>query len=437
MANLPPQLQNAAQKLQEHLPVVQSALRQTGEAVGPLWQQLRKAAVEVSKKLAQAGPNTTLGNTFRHLCFVGLNKSEMLMGGEQQSAFSDNWHDLVNDNLKRHMALMFFAPRGLDGNPVNPYLFLTGEGKPEDPESVDPNALALAYQTLGGMALIDLCRLTPSPPNTVNILLVADTLFHWDVKDNYVLPTTATGWVRDVEQVLRSYPRTTRANLYTQWDTEVLPPSERISVHKLREFPLDPATWLNQPTVQEKYGNHMLVVGVALAVLTYAGLWMKEKTLGELTDRLHVVEQQIPRGGQFSDLERAIAEQEKMWQRRDLFGLVVKDAARAIQQADMQIADFEVRVSEPQNPPTSYLITITGKPGVYQGWLQEEPIARAVLLNSAVMDAMRKPPTPNAFKLEGLVIASSLAKQYKQVAPKPMLTGKSVSVTAPEEEGGQ
>src|SRR5690606_13401693 len=90
---------------------------------------------------------------------------------------------------------------------------------------IDPTVLSLAEQTVGPMALLDLCRISPATPNTVNMLLVADTLFHWDVKDNYVLPTTPTGWVRDVEQVLKSYPRTTRAHLYTQWETDILPPS--------------------------------------------------------------------------------------------------------------------------------------------------------------------------------------------------------------------
>lgn len=425
---------------EHHLPQLQSnaskSLHGAKEFLGPLWIELRTILTGASKKLAKSGSSANLGGSFRNLCFVGLNRSELLLSGETQSIFNDNWNDLAGDNLKRNTALMFFAPRGLDGQPVNPYLFLVGEGTSDESDYTDPNAVALAQQAVGPMALLDLCRISPTAPNTVNMLLVADTLFHWDVKDNYVFPTSATSWVRDMEQILKTYPRTTRAHLYTQWDTDLLPPSDRITIHRLREFPLDDNAWLNKPTLQERYGSHMMVIGVAVAIAVYGALWMQGTKLQAVTDQLNVVQQQIPRGGQFSDLERAISEQEKMWNKRDLFGVVVKDTARAIQHTGMKVTSFEVRVDEPENPPVQYVVTIDAQPDAYQGWLQQEPIARTLLLNSAVLDAIRKPATPNGFKLEGLVNAAELAREYKpfaslvKVAPQAS-SATTVSGTAP------
>jgi hypothetical protein len=427
---LPGGLQN---HLNANLPGYQTtannALRGATEFLGPLWQELRTVLASTSKKLAKAGPSATVGSTFRHLCFVGLNRSELLLQGESQSVFNDSWADLAGDNLKRHTALLFFAPRGLDGKPVNPYLFLVGEGIPDEEDMVDPNAVALAEQAVGPMALIDLCRLAPTAPNTINLLLVADTLFHWDVKDNYVLPTTPTSWVRDLEQVLKSYPRTTRAHLYTQWETDILPPSDRIAVHGLRELPLDDETWLNKPTLQERYGNHMFVTGIALAAAVWAGLWMQSSSLRELTDQVNMIEQQIPRGGQFSDLERGITEQEKMWQKRDLFALVTKDTARAIQKSGIKVNSFEVRIAEIDKPPVTYVVTIDAKSDAYQGWLQQEPIARSLILNSAVLDAVRKPPTTTGFKLEGIVNAADLARDFKPFASQLKAAPKEASPT--------
>lgn len=431
---LPPNLQ---QNLPQYQSAAQSTLKGAQEFLGPLWNELRVVMASVSKQLAKSGPSATVGNTFRHLCFVGLNKSELLLAGESQSVFNDSWSDLATDNIKRHTGLMFFAPRGLDGKPVNPYIFLVGENVPDDAEMVDPNMVSLAEQAVGPLALLDLCRISPASPNTMNMLLVADTLFHWDIKDNYVLPTTPTSWVRDVEQVLKSYPRTTRAHLYTQWETDLLPPSDRITVHQLREFPLDDGTWLNKPTLQERYGNHMMVLGIILAGLTYAGLWYQSSQLQELSDQLNTIEQQIPRGGQFSDMERGIAEQEKMWQKRDLFGLVVKDTARAIQKSGLKAQSFEVRVAEPENPPQTYVVNIDVKPDAYQGWLQQEPIARALILNSAVLDAVRKPPTTNGFKLEGLVDANQLARDYKPLASQLKVMPKSATTSPTEPAKGE
>ncbi|PZP38483.1 MAG: hypothetical protein DI585_07250 [Pseudomonas fluorescens] len=425
---LPGSLQD---RIDANMPAAQKLLESTKEFLGPLWAELRILTQGAAKKLAASAPTATVGGTFRHLCFVGLNRAELLLSGETQPVFNDSWADLAGDNIKRHTALLFFAPRGLDGKPVNPYLFLAGEGVPDEEDMADPNAVALAQQAVGPLALLDLCRLSPSAPNTVNILVVADTLFHWDVKDNYVLPTTPTSWVRDVEQVLKSYPRTTRANIYTQWETDLLPPNERVSVHNLREFPLDDNTWLNKPTLQERYGNHMLFIGLLLAGLTYAGLWYQGQELSDLSDQLNMIEQQIPRGGQFSDLERAITEQEKMWQKRELFSLVVKDIARSIQNSGLQASSFEIRTPEPETPPSQYVVTIDAKSDVYQGWLQQEPIARALILNSATLDAIRKPPTSSGFKLEAIVNANTLAREFKPFASQLNKTALQSSPTAP------
>ena len=415
---LPPEMkakvkEGITKAVQENLPIVKEFAHQFMQLMGPIWQELREMTAQFTQKLAAPGSTNSIGSQFRHLCFVGLNKVEMLLAGENQSMFGESWQDLVNDGLKRHLALAFFAPRGLDGKPVDPYMFLTGEGTTES-GMADPATVAIAQQSLGPTALLDLCRTGPASPNTINMLLVADTLFHWDVKDNYVLPTTPTSWVRDVEQILKSYPRTTKAHLYTQWDTELLPPNDRLTIHRLREFPLDPATWLNEPTLQEKYGTHMLAIGIIVAIFTYIGITLQERQLSTITDKLNMVEQQIPRGGQFSDLERAITEQERMFAKRQLFPLITKDTARTIQYSNMRIKSFEDKVADTQNPPRDYLVTITAVPGVYQGWLQEEPIARNIVLNSALVEAIRKPPsTGSDFQLEGLINADSLARQYR------------------------
>ena len=425
-------------RMEENLPGIQRTLREVShgakEFLGPLWAEARIVFAGVSRKLASSAVTHSIGSTFRHICFVGLNKSELLLQGEVQPVFNDSWADQISDNMKRHTALLFFAPRGLDGKPVNPYLFLMGEGVPDEEDMVDPNAVALAEQQVGPVALLDLCRISKSEPNTVNMLLVADTLFHWDVKDNYVLPTSPTSWTRDVEQVMKTYPRTTRANLYTQWDTDLLPPSDRITVRHVRDMPLDDNTWLNKPTLQERYGSHALFAGIIVAILTYVGLWYQGQQLQDLSDQLSMIEQQIPRGGQFSDLERAITEQERMWRKRELFPLVVKDTARAIQKSGMQIKQFKVEVPGSDQPPRTYMVEVEAKSDVYQGWLQQEPIARSLILNSAVMDAIRKPATTMGFKLEGLVDANALEREYRPFASKVNKAALQASPTTPKPE---
>lgn len=394
-------------------PAARDTLAKLAAEAGPLLVRAGKGL----SLLMHAGRLPTLGDTFRHLCVVGLNRSELLLAGENTPVFSDSWKNLADDNLRRGLALVFFAPRTLEGKPVNPYLFLTQEAAGDGSAEVADN-LPLAEQEMAGMSLLDFCRMTPAAPNTVSMLLAADVLFHWDVHDNYVLPTTTTGWLRDVEQVMKGYPRTTRAVIYTNWDTDILPPSERIVVRPLRELALDDETWLNKPTFQQKYGNHVLALALLAATATWFGLHMQGNAIDDVNEQLRMIEQQIPSEGRFADLARAVAEQDKTMQKRDLFYLTVKDTARAVEQAGMKVASFEVKVPDPNTPPQEYVVTIEAQKGVYEGWLQEEPVARDVLTNSALMVAVRKPPG-TTYKLEGLVPLAPAWKDY-QALKRPL-----------------
>lgn len=422
---IPPHLQ---QQLLESTSTIRHA---TVEAFRPL---VHLASRHLSQALARRN-TTAIGSVFRNLCFVGLNRTELLFGGETQGVFGDSWQELVDESMKRHMALIFFAPRGLDGEPVNPYLFLAGEQLGSDgSDAIDPASYALAQQFIGNVPLIDLCRMSPAAPNTLNILVAADTLFHWDVKDNYVLPTTPASWARDVDRILKEYPRTTQAIIYTQWDADLIPTSDRITVRSLRDLPLDPNTWINKPTVQEAYGNHVLILGLIMAALATMVIYWRQQSIDELNEQLRVIEQQIPRGGRFGDMERAVREQEKMMQKRELFYLAVKDTAQTLDTSRMKAENFEIRVPDVQAVPDQYLVTIEAAKDAYSGWLQEEPIAKAVLANSVMLDGVRKPPA-SSFKIEGLINLDRVWKDYAALAK-----GKSVlnrSTAAQPATGGQ
>lgn len=408
-----------------------------------VWPQVEEILAKVRQSRRKDGtPDATpLAASFRHILVVGLNRSELNPQGETTPIFNDNWQDLLSEHMRRHLAMVFFAPRGLDGDPVNPYLFLTGAlSDSMDSMAVQNTSVEMAEQALNGVGLLDFCRVSPAMPNTLNIILAADVLFHWDVKDSYVLPTSPTTWVRDLEQVMRTYPRTTRAHIYTSWDTEILPPSERVKVHPLRDLPLDDQAWLNQPTFQEKYGSHMMFAAITLAVLTFGGLYMKQRAINDLNEQLRMIEQQIPGEGRLSELERGITEQERMQKMREVFFLTVKDSARAISRAGMKTSSFEVRNPDPATPPKQLLVTFEAEKDAYSGWLEEEPIARGVLVNSALLTAVRKLPG-TGYKLEGLVNLEPALRDYRKAMPQGGgLTAGQVAGTSPttvmqQEEG--
>jgi len=425
---LSPQQQQQVMQLRQQLAMHWENIRQF---LDPLWQEFGPQitgwvaqAKRVMRSKSQVGDGPCLGDQFRHILVVGLNKAEVLLQGEATPAFSDTWVEMLDDTMKKHLGLVFFAPRDLEGRPVDPLSFLLSEN-----EGIEtPAAASLLLQ---GVALLDFCRLPPAAPNTVNILVAADCLFHWDAKDNYVSPLNSNNWNRDVEQVLRGYPRTTRAHIYTNWDVSILTPAERVKTHSLRDLPLARGVWLNEPTFQERYGSHMLVLGLGFAILMGLGLWWQGRSLQAVTDQLDMVQQQIPRGGQFSDLERAVTEQEKMFTRRPLFALAVKDAQRAVMQSGLQVTQLEVKAPDANAIPESYLLTLTMPDKAYSGWLQQEPAARNLILNSALLHAIRKTPSATGFKLEGLMMLAPWLREYNRLkAQLPSSVAPTLEVSA-------
>lgn len=369
------------------------------------------------ESLVPSGLKPTIGNKFKDICFVGLNRVEYLSHRENENYYGDNWQDLTDEQSRKNLTLAFFAPRQLDGSPVNPYVFLSGEDNPDDEDGA-----MLAEQSMADMPLLDMCRMAPAEPNTVNIIIAADIIFHWDISDNYILPTTQFSWQRDVQELLKTYPKSTTVNIYSDLVKDKPHELSHAHFHPLRELPLDEHTWLNMPTFQEKYGTALLVAACAFAALTFGLLELKQGTIRNLNQNIQMVQQQIPRESSFAGLSQAIAEQEKFMRYRPLFPLLIEDVATTITHSKMDYENFEIKNPQPLEPADNFIATIEAKRDAYEGWLEEEPVAKDILANSATISAIRKPPG-NTFRLEGLIELPKLWKEYrklqKNTAKKP------------------
>lgn len=353
-------------------------------------------------------PTITLGSKFKNICFIGLNRVEFMPDKTEDAIFGDTWQDVTDEQTRKKLCLAFFAPRELDGEPVNPFAFLAGE------EADDEDAGAMMRQAVEHMPLLDLCRMAPATVNTVNILVVADVIYHWDVNDNYVQPTTQYSWGRDIKQILKAYARNIDVNIYTNWPTDQMAEVPKGTMHPVRSLPLDPEVWINMPTFQEQWGTHVLVASLLLACGVYGVLYLQQQKIDKISEQIRIVQQQIPRESRFASMAQAINEQEKHMQPRALFPYIVKDMGHAIHGAQMKIENLEVKNPRPQDPPENLLVTIEAEKDAYQGWLEEEPVAKALLLNSATLKAIRKPPG-NTFKLEGLIDLSNTLRTFQEV----------------------
>jgi len=371
-------------------------------------EQKKNGEVKGLAAVASRMAGTHLSSRFKGVCVVGLNKTELMTDKNEPSLFGDHWQDMIDDASRRNTALLFFAPRDLSGSPVNPYLFLAGD----DVDIDDAEEEALFMQNVGTLALFDFCRLPPVNNNEVGIILAADMLFHWDSEDNYIIPTSAASWPNDIKRITKGYRKNTHITLYTHWNTDVFAdPPINLNFRPLQDAPLVEQTWVNQPTFQEKHGTRVLLLSILFALLCAGGLFVQRQGLTQLDEEIGIVEQQIPREGKYIRLARPIREQEAQMRYRHLFPLLVQDVARTIQKSEMKVDNFEVRNPKPQDAPRQMIATIEAERAAYQGWLQEEPVAKAILTNSATFTALRKPPG-NSFKLEGLIDLTRINKEF-------------------------
>lgn len=359
--------------------------------------------------------NNIIGAKFKNICFIGLNRVEYYPEKTTEAIFADTWQDVTDEHSRRHLALMFFSPRNLDGHPVNPYIYLSNANSTstgsEDDE--DEASVAAGQQELGNIPLVDLCRVQRGEPNTVNVLIVADLIFHWDINDSYIMPTTQSTCGRDLKQILMNYPRNATVNVYTNWPAEKF---EGLNINRVdvRDMPLQPETWINMPTFQEKYGIYVLGFSILLAGLTYYYLHTQGQQVIALRKQIAAVENQMPQNANLQDIYNNFQQQKLNLLYRDLMPVVFKDIALAIRNSGMQSAQFEISNANPNAPLEHVLAKVVSRPDVYRGWLQEEPIAKALLLHSNTLSALRKPPgNASQLTLEGMVLLDEVRANYQ------------------------
>lgn len=341
--------------------------------------------------------NFELGQKFKNLCFLGLNRVEYFPENSDESIFADTWQDVTDEQSRRNLAILFFAPRDLDGEPIDPYIFLT-----DTDDDADEQSVLIAQQAFGDIPLIDMCRMRSENANEVHILVTADIIFHWDSNDSYVQPTSPVSWVRDIQQILKTYPRTTERFLYTSWENNRIN-ELGVKMRPVQELNISEDAWVNMPSFQEKFGFAVMFTSIIIAVMTYILIFLQGSDIDDLSQKIRTVDLETPSGKNYLELNRAITEQQQFMRYRNLISFVTTDVANAIQRSGMKIANFEVKTPDPQEPSDILLVTIKSQKDAYKGWLEEEPISKALLGQSVTMSAIRRPPGGNQFTVEGLV----------------------------------
>lgn len=340
---------------------------------------------------------------FRNICFVGLNRVE-LHPAEGDALFAENWLDITDEHARKNLMLAFFAPHDLNGDPVDPAEVLLGNLVEEEGYQ--------ALQQLKGISLFDMCRGQRAAPNEVNVLIVADVIYHWDASDNYIQPTSPDSWAQDLQHLLKYYPRTTVKNVYTDWDTAMARDLDGVNFFPVKEMPLDATMWVNRPSLQDKYGTYFLILGILCALGAFGANHMAGSSLD-------VVENQI-RGlamhgdsSNLRDIQQKIVNIDKFMRYRSLFSLAFKDVGSAIHDARFKVKTFTLQTPTTDNrtAPEDLIVDIDAYHNNYPNYDTQEPAAKEILSHSISMVAIRKPSgnAPDLFSLEGLIPLDRLA----------------------------
>ena len=340
-------------------------------------------------------------NKFKNRCFVGLNRVEYYPESGEM-LFADNWKDVTDDQSRRNLMLGYFAPRDIDGADVDPATALSPNDHEED-------QMILMHHGRN-ISLFDFCRASKTAPNTMNVMIVADIIFHWDMVDSYIQPTSEETWIKDLQQVFKAYPKSTKKNVYTNWENEKKAELEA-DFMPLDQLPLDTNMWLNKPTIQERFGTPVLLLGMAIAGGMYFLIDTQEGEIADIRRRAAIERQASGFGEDFRQIMTQVQEQEQeqFMRYRYLYSTILKDIAMAVQKSGFEVNDFKVENPTPNAPSDVALVTIASKPKAYRGYQEKEPIARELVKQSVTLHEIRKPPMDReSLTLEGLVLLDEL-----------------------------
>ena len=369
-----------------------------------------------------------VGNKFKNLCFLGLNRVEYFPEQSEESIFADTWQDVTDEHSRRSLALLFFAPRDLDGDPVDPYIFLTESDEEEDEQSI-----LIAQQAFGDIPLIDMCRMRSKDPNEVHILVTADIIFHWDSKDSYVQPTSPVSWVRDLQNILKTYPRTTERYIYTNWENARIN-ELGATLRPVSELEIDEDAWVNMPSFQEKHGFAVMFISIVAAFIAYFVIFLQGSEIDKLSSKIRAVDLETPSGKSYLELNRAISSQQKFMRYRGLMPFITRDVANAIQRSGMKIHSFQIKSPDSQEASEILIVNIKAQKDAYKGWLEEEPISKALLGQSVTMSAIRRPPGGNQFSIEGIVELEPISQMLAEYQEDVKRAGQQTISAATKEE---
>lgn len=331
------------------------------------------------------------------MCIVGLNKSEITAPG-MDSLFADNWQEVTDETSRKNMVLGFFAARNYDGSAGDPLLSIAGKYKDDDGFMTGLNTV------LRGMALFDFFRGNNAEPNTLHIMCAADIVFHWDINDRYVQPTSENSWIRDVKEIIKQYSRTTQVHLYTNWENEHLEELD-VEVHPLMDIPLDMGMWVNKPSFQEKFSLHFLGMGIACAALAFGLTQWQGSKITDLQHQINRIQQSVNQNGNITSLLAVVRDQEEFMRYKPLFPLVFQDTSNAIYKSGLRTSSVKLEYTDKQRATNHMLVTIESEKDAYKGFLEEEPVAKDLLKKSAVFEAIRRPKrtVSTRMKLEAIV----------------------------------
>ena len=345
---------------------------------------------------------------FKNRCFVGLNKVTFYTeAGDVLEG--DNWLELTDEQSRRSMMLAFFAPRDLNGEPMDPADVLFDES--EESENAE------LLQQIRSISMFDLCRAEHAPPNVVHVVLVADVIFHWDNQDNYIQPTSDDTWAQDLQDVLKGYPRTTEKHIYTDWEFPPKVDLGKAEKHPLQDMPLDQSMWLNQPTFQEQYGNILLIAGVLIAALTYFGLSYQEGQIEAVNQKTRALNAQTRLYPNYSRLVEKVNAIEAYNAYKGLFPFAFKDVALAAADIGMPLERYNLKNPKPTEPPKVLVTELETLKEKYSSFAEQEPLAQGLLAGSLSVQKIRKPATSansETFTLQGLIPLDALAELHRE-----------------------
>ncbi|MCP4355175.1 MAG: hypothetical protein GY793_06005 [Proteobacteria bacterium] len=338
--------------------------------------------------------NLVNNSQFTGMIFVGVKQVEYFSRtaeSDEGEVFEDVLEAIESKIHSGKLMLGFFSIPGLAGETIEKIDSICNFNT-----NANENVLK---NVLKKIALIDYAEAIEDSAGEVHVLIAADCIIHWDSQGSYIQPTDEHSYLFDLADILNAYPNNHKVYVYTERDMALFKGRE-FEKRKVIDLPIMESLWYNQPSIQELYGNYVLLAGIVLLAVIYGVISWQKSSIEDVNSQISSlqavkIDDQFYRGS--TNILDTLSAKSKY---KDVYSLVLKDISNGLSKSRFKLDG----VIFDEIDKDKMIVRVVSKLNKHTQFTEQELLIQKIIDNTVFVKAIRKKTTSKArLELEALI----------------------------------